>query len=38
MYVEIADRVDYHFKNMPTKNLHDLITRKIQNSVEDVKL
>lgn len=38
MYVEIADRVDYHFKNMPTRKLHDLITRKIQNSVEDVKL
>lgn len=37
MYVEIADRVDYHFKNMPTRKLHDLITRKVQNSVEDVK-
>ena len=36
MYVEVADKVDYHFKDMPTRKLHNLITRRIQESVKDM--
>ena len=38
LYAEIADRVDYRFKEKPTRNLHRMITRRIQNSVKDIKL
>lgn len=38
LYAEIADRVDYRFKDKPTRNLHRMITRRIQDSVKDIKL
>ena len=38
LYAEVADRVDYRFKDKPTRNLHRMITRRIQDSVKDIKL